>query len=98
MEKGLFIPDEILDSEKGLFIPDEILAIEELSDKECMVLAVYWDYTVNCDQHCCNLTNKDVCKKARINGVRTLQRIKQHLKELGLIKTDGGMNVTYQNK
>ena len=84
--------------EKGLFIPDEILAIEELSDQECMVLAVYWDYTVEGELHCCTLTNKNVCKKARIKSVRTLQRIKSHLKELGYIKTDGGTNVIYQHK
>lgn len=84
--------------EKGLFIPDEILDIEELSADECVVLSIYWNYTVNDDPHCCTLTNKEVCKKARIKEVRKLQRIKSHLKELGYIKTDGGTNVTYQHK
>ena len=84
--------------EKGLFIPDEILEIEELGDKECMVLAVYWHYTVNDELHCCTLTNKEVCKKVRLKDVRRLGRIKKHLKYLGLIKTDGGMNVTYPQK
>lgn len=79
----------------GLFIPDEILAIEELSDKECMVLAVYWYYTVEGSLHCCKLPNKEVCKKVRLNDDRRLRRIKQHLKDLGLIKTDGGITVTY---
>ena len=78
-----------------MFIPDEILAIEELSDKECMVLAVYWYYTVEGSLHCCKLPNKEVCKKVRLNDDRRLRRIKQHLKDLGLIKTDGGITVTY---
>lgn len=98
MENCLFITDEILDREKGLFIPEEILEFDDLNWTECMVLAIYWDYTVNGDHHCCTLTNKEVCKKARIKSVRTLQRIKSHLKELGYIKTDGGTNVTYQHK
>lgn len=80
---------------KGLFIPDEILEIEELGDKECWVLAVYWYYTVEGDLHCCKLPNKEVCKKVRLKDVRRLGRIKQHLKDLGLIKTDGGITVTY---
>lgn len=84
--------------DKGLFIPNEILAIEELSDKECWVLAVYWYYTVNGDLHCCKLPNKEVCKKVRLNDDRRLRRIKQHLKDLGLIKTNGGITVTYIGK
>lgn len=81
--------------DKGLFIPDEILEIEELGDKECWVLAVYWYYTVEGSLHCCKLSNKEVCKKVRLKDVRRLGRIKQHLKDLGLIKTDGGITVTY---
>ena len=84
MDKGLFIPNEILD-----------LDIKDLSNTECMVLAIYWYYTVEGSLHCCKLPNKDVCKKARIKDVRKLQRIKKHLKELGYIRTDGGITVTY---
>lgn len=80
---------------KGLFIPDEILEIEELNNTECMVLAVYWYYTVEGSLHCCTLTNKDVCKKARIKEERGLRKIKKHLKDLGLIRTDGGIRVYY---
>ena len=80
---------------KGLFIPDEILELEELGNTECMVLAVYWYYTVEGSLHCCTLTNKDVCKKARIKEERGLRKIKKHLKDLGLIRTDGGTKVYY---
>lgn len=74
---------------KGLFIPDEILDIEGLSDDEYFVISVYWNYTVYIDQHYCTLTDKEVCRKARIKDERKLQRIKKHLNELGLIGTDG---------
>lgn len=80
---------------KGLFIPDEILELDDLSNTECMVLAIYWYYTVEGNLHCCTLTNKDVCKKARIKDERKLQRIKKHLKDLHMISTDGGIRVYY---
>ena len=80
---------------KGLFIPDEILELKDLSNTECMVLAIYWYYNVEGELHCCMLTNKDVCRKARIKDERKLQRIKKHLKDLGLIRTDGGIRVYY---
>ena len=80
---------------KGLFIPEEILELDDLGWTECAVLAVYWYYTVEGDLHCCKLPNKEVCKKVRLKDVRRLGRIKQHLKDLGLIKTDGGITVTY---
>ena len=40
------------------------------------------------------LRNEDICKIVRLNE-RSLQRIKHHLKELGYIRTDGGIRVTY---
>ena len=79
----------------GIFIPDKFLENNELNDKECMVLAIYWYYTVEGNLHCCTLKNKDVCKKVRVKDESRLRRIKKHLKELGLIKTDGGIRVTY---
>ena len=74
---------------KGLFIPDEILELDDLGWTECVVLAVYWYYTVEGELHCCMLQNKDVCKKARIKDESGLRRIKKHLKDLGLIRTSG---------
>ena len=81
--------------DKGLFIPNEILDIKDLSNTECMVLAIYRYYTVEGSLHCCKLLNKDVCKMARISDESGLRKIKKHLKDLGYIRTDGGITVTY---
>ena len=80
---------------EGIFIPNEILLNENLKGMERILLAFYWYYTVNGDLHCCVMKNEDVCKKIGISDVRKMQRFKSHLKELGLIKTDGGIKVYY---
>ena len=41
------------------------------------------------------MMNEDVCKETGISDVRKMQRFKSHLKELGLIRTDGGTKVYY---
>ena len=79
----------------GIFIPDEILLNEKLKGMERILLAFYWYYTVNGDLHCCKMRNEDICKKIGISEVRKMQRLKSHLKDLGLIKTDGGIRVYY---
>ena len=79
----------------GIYIPDEILEIEELNNTECMVLSIYRYYTLNGDLHCCTLKNEDICKMVRLKDESNLRRIKKHLKELGFIRTDGGIRVTY---
>ena len=73
----------------GLFIPDEILLNEKLKGMERILLAFYWYYTVNGDLHCCVMKNEDVCKQIGISEVRKIQRMKSHLKDLGLIRTEG---------
>lgn len=78
---------------EDLFIPLDFIRSKELSTTECFVLAIYRHYTFKCDEHCCTLPNKEVCKIPRI-GERQLKRIKKHLKELGYIRTDG-MKVVY---
>lgn len=78
---------------KGLFIPDEILDMD-LNITECAVLSIYKYFTEKGDRHCCTLLNEDICRKVKINE-RKLQRIKKHLKELGYIRTDGGIRVYY---
>ncbi len=80
---------------KGIFIPDEILEIEELNNTECMVLSIYRYYTIEGNLHFCTLCNEDICKKVRLKDKSNLRRIKKHLKDLGYIKTDGGLKVTY---
>lgn len=61
---------------------------------ECAVLSIYKYYTEKGDRHCCTLRNEDICKMTKLNE-RTLQRIKKYLKELGYIRTDGGIRVYY---
>ena len=80
---------------EGIFIPMEILEIEEINNTEKMVLSIYRYYTVNGDLHCCTLKNEDICKIVQLKDESNLRRIKKHLKELGFIRTDGGIKVTY---
>lgn len=80
---------------EGIFIPMELLEINELTNTECMVLAIYRYYTVNGSLHCCTLKNEDICKMVRLKDESNLRRIKKHLKELGYIRTDGGIRVIY---
>lgn len=79
----------------GIFIPMELQQIEELNNTESMVLAIYRYYTINGDLHCCALKNEDICKMVRLKDESNLRRIKKHLKELGYIRTDGGVRVIY---
>ena len=76
-------------------MPDEILLNEKLKGMERILLSFYWYYTVNGGLHCCVMKNEDVCKRIGISEVRKMQRLKSHLKELGLIRTDGGTKVYY---
>ena len=80
---------------EGIFIPMEILEVEEINNTEKMVLSIYRYYTVNGDLHCCTLKNEDICKIVQLKDESNLRRIKKHLKELGFIRTDGGIKVTY---
>ena len=80
---------------EGIFIPMEILEVEEINNTEKMVLSIYRYYTVNGDLHCCTLKNEDICKTVQLKDESNLRRIKKHLKELGFIRTDGGIKVTY---
>ena len=83
---GIFIPFEFYKygGEKGLNVLD------------LNVLALYRCYTLYGDNHCCEMSNEKVCEKfgGRF-GVRNLRMIKKKLKDLGLIKTDGGIKVWY---
>ena len=80
---------------EGIFIPMEILKVEEINNTEKMVLSIYRYYTVNGNIHCCTLKNEDICKIVQLKDESNLRRIKKHLKELGFIRTDGGIKVTY---
>ena len=79
---------------EGLFIPKDILKIEKLSSTEKMVLALYKYYTEKGKYKCCSMTNDQIADDICIS-TRQLMYIKKHLKELGYIRTDGGVKVTY---
>ena len=80
---------------EGIFIPKEILEIEGISNTERMVLSIYRYYTVEGELHYCSLKNEDICKMVWLKNERNLRVIKKHLKDLGYIRTDGGIKVTY---
>ena len=80
---------------EGIFIPMEFQELEGLTNTESMVLAIYKYYTEKGNLHYCSLRNEDICKMVRLKNESNLIRIKKHLKELGYIRTDGGIKVTY---
>ena len=79
---------------EGIFIPKEFYKIKELKGIERDVLALYKYYTVKGKNKCCSLTNEQIADDLNIS-TRYLKEIKKHLKELGYIRTDGGIKVTY---
>ena len=94
-QSNMLVPFLFKFMRKGLFIPDEILLNEKLKGMERILLAFYWYYTVNGELHCCAMKNEDICKQIGISEVRKMQRLKSHLKDMGLIRTDGGIRVYY---
>lgn len=79
----------------GIFIPMDFQDLEDLTNTESMVLAIYKYYTEKGSLHYCSLRNEDICKMVRLKNESNLIRIKKHLKKLGYIRTDGGVKVTY---
>lgn len=82
------------EQQKGIWIPTEILQDNRLDLTEKVILAIYKYYTVDGDAHCCYLTNDKLTEMIGVSK-RTIQRIKQKLKELNLIDTDGGIRAWY---
>ena len=81
---------------QGIFTPFEFYKIKELSSLDLDVLSFYRYYTLEGHKHCCEISNEKICEKFEGRfGVRNLQKIKKKLKDLGLIKTDGGVRVWY---
>lgn len=80
--------------EKGIFIPIEILSDERLDLTEKVILAIYKYYTVEGDAHCCFLTKEQIVELIGTSP-KTVQRVKNRLKELNLIDTDGGIRTWY---
>ena len=79
---------------EGIFIPNEILKVKELTSTEKMVLALYKYYTEQGKNKCCSLTKPQIAEDLGIS-VDYVKKIKNHLKGLGYIKTDGGIRVIY---
>lgn len=84
-----------MNKEKGIWIPDEILQDTRLDLSVKAVLAVYKYYTIEGELHCCILTNEQIADKIGIS-IPTVQRAKRLLKKLKLIKSDGGIKVWYK--
>ena len=78
----------------GIFIPKEFFKIKELNPTECVVLAIYKYYTEKGNNKYCSLKTHQIADLLNVSS-RYLKMIKKHLKELGLIRTDGGIKVTY---
>ena len=72
----------------------EFYKIKELKGTERDVLALYKYYTEKGKNKCCSMTNDQIADELNIS-TRYLREIKKHLKDLGYIRTDGGIKVTY---
>lgn len=77
----------------GIFIPDEIKTLKTINLAEKVLLSIYWYYT-NGKLKCCKKTNEDIYNEIMVSK-NTFHRMKTHLKELGYIRTDGGIRVYY---
>ena len=78
---------------KGVFIPIEFYELG-LSDKEMMILAIYKYYTEEGELKCSVYTNQKIADIIKAN-VKTVIRAKKRFKELGYIRTDGGIRTYY---
>ena len=77
-----------------VFIPNEILKVKDLNITEKVVLAIYKYYTEQGKYKYCSLSKPQIADELGIS-VDYVKDIKKHLKELGYIKTDGGIRVIY---
>ena len=79
---------------EGIFIPMEFYKNTELKGLERDVLALYKYYTENGNNKCCSLNSVQIAEMFNVSS-RYIKSVRQHLKELGYIKTDGGIKVIY---
>lgn len=77
-----------------LLIPKEFYKNKELNGMERDVLALYKYYTENGNNKCCSLNNTQIAEFLNVS-TRYLRMVKKHLKDLGYIRTDGGIKVIY---
>ena len=79
---------------EGIFIPMEFYKDTELKGLERDVLALYKYYTENGNNKCCSLNSVQIAEMFNVSS-RYIKSVRQHLKELGYIRTDGGIKVIY---
>lgn len=79
---------------KGIFIPDEFYKLD-LNSTEREILAIYKYCTEEEPLKCCVYTNQQIAEILKVN-VKTVKKYKKRLKELGYIRTDGGIRTYYQ--
>ena len=72
----------------GIFIPNEILQDKRLNDGEQKLLSYYRYYTLNGDKRVCYVSNAHIMEYLMLSRT-TFFKMKQHLKEMGLIKCEG---------
>lgn len=77
-----------------VFIPNEILKLKDINITEKVVLSIYKYYTEKGKYKCCSLSKPQIADELGIS-VDYVKDIKKHLKELGYIRTDGGIRVIY---
>ena len=80
--------------DKYTLIPGEFYKIKELKGLERDVLALYKYYTEKGNNKCCCLNAVQIAEYFNVSS-RYIKNVKKHLKELGFIRTDGGIKVTY---
>lgn len=79
---------------EGIFIPSEFYKDKNLKGMERDVLALYKYYTENGKNKCCSLNNTQIADILNVS-TRYLRMVKKHLSDLGYIRADGGIKVTY---
>ena len=78
---------------RGVFIPDEFFKLD-LTYSEIMILAIYKYYTEEGELKCSVYTNQNIADIINAN-VQTVKAAKKRLKELGYIRTNGGIRTYY---
>ena len=79
---------------EGIFIPNVILKLKDINITEKVVLSIYKYYTEQGKYKCCSMSKPQIADELGIS-VDYVKDIKKHLKELGYIRTDGGIRVIY---
>lgn len=77
-----------------ILIPGEFYKDKNLNGLERDVLALYKYYTENGKNKCCSLNSVQIAEVFNVSS-RYIKRVRKHLSDLGYIRTDGGIKVTY---